>query len=600
MNSLGRNLSQQAAENRIDSLIGREKELEELLVILGQRRTNNPLLLGEAGVGKTALVEGLALELVKKPDKYKNLGDKILVEVDIGSILAGTQYRGTFSEKMKGLKDEVKRAAGKVIVFIDEIHCLIGAGSSNENTQDAANELKTSLARGEFPCIGATTFKEYRKHLSKDDALIRRFQLVKLDEPDEDKAVEILKGVAPHYQKHHHVIFSDECIVMAVKLAIKYITDRHMPDKAIALLDHAGSKAAQEGKETVEVDDIYKVVSTLTGIPMDRMGCQNSDYILLVEEEIGKNIVGHEEVIVKACQTIRRNYAGFSSNRPMGSFLFLGPTGVGKTEMAKSIADYFFGSQKRMLILDMSEYNQPHSISRLIGSPPGYIGFDEGGLLTGRVKKDPFQLILFDEVEKACIEVVRLLLQILDEGRLTDNLNRQVDFSNTVVILTTNMGSEYFYSGPSGRRTIGFSKGEEDKDQQRNAILSLTRKRFSPELWSRIDEKMIFFPLNHEEILKVTRLLIDKSAGVLYNQRGISYHYRPAVLDYLVEHGGFNIDTGARPMRRIIENLVENPLSEYIIRGEIKGGDQVMVDVIDNQLHFKRSNPLHPVGECPS
>ncbi|MFU8804985.1 MAG: AAA family ATPase, partial [Bradymonadaceae bacterium] len=463
----GRNLTAEAALGKIDAVIGRDGEISQLIDILGKRRSNNPLLVGEPGVGKTAIVEGLACEFVKMAQQGSHLGQRVIIELEMGRLLSGTHLRGSFSERLIGLKDEVKQAGGQVIIFLDEVHSWISSGSGGDGG-DAAGELKTALARGEFPCIGATTHDEFRKFIESDAAFERRFQCVTVDEPDEETAHLILRGVRRHYERHHGVRYDVEAVEAAVRFSARYIHDRQLPDKAIGVLDWAGSRAARTGQREVGREDIARVVAEMAGIPADRLTQHDRERFLKMESILAQGIVGHEEIIGATCDVIRRNYAGFRSTRPIGSLLFLGPTGVGKTEMVKVLADFLFHDRDAIVRMDMSEFMEAHSVSRLIGAPPGYVGYDQGGQLTEALRRRPYQVVLLDEIEKAHPDILNLLLQLFDEGRLTDGRGRHVDFSNALVIMTSNLGSDAFDdSAQRAWRGIGFAgqgaAGNEDE-----------------------------------------------------------------------------------------------------------------------------------------
>ncbi|HSP78230.1 MAG TPA: ATP-dependent Clp protease ATP-binding subunit, partial [Myxococcaceae bacterium] len=508
LTSLGRNLSRLAQEGKLDPVVGREREIDEVIDILGKRRTNNPCLLGEAGVGKTAVVEGVAQQLLALRG---TLSEKILLELDMATLVAGTQLRGSFSEKLNGLKEEVRRAEGRVVVFIDEIHTLVGAGSTGDGPQDAANELKTAMARGEFPCIGATTHDEYRKFITPDPALERRFTAVVVNEPSVPETVEILRGVIGRYEEHHGLRYTPEALEAAASLASRYVTDRFMPDKAISVADLAGSRCHREGKELVEASDVARVVAKIANIPEERLLMTDSARLLRLEADLGERVIGHEEAISRIARVIRRNYAGFASRRPMGSFLFLGPTGVGKTEMARALAEILFGSKDALVRLDMSEMSEGHGVSRLIGSPAGYVGYGDGGQLTEPVRRRPASVVVLDEIEKAHREVQLLLLQVLEEGRLTDGKGRHIDFSNTVVVMTTNLGAEAFHRT---HRALGFGASAEGGRAQSDmdAASAAARQALPPELWNRIDERLPFRPLAEVEVARIATLLLEESS----------------------------------------------------------------------------------------
>ncbi|MBL8912618.1 MAG: ATP-dependent Clp protease ATP-binding subunit [Archangium sp.] len=579
LTSLGKNLTALAREGKLDPVVGRAREIDEIIDILGKRRTNNPVLLGEPGVGKTAVVEGVAqqLAMIRGP-----LGDRVIIELDMGTLVAGTQLRGSFSERLNALKDEV-RMAQRVVVFIDEIHTLMGAGSTGDGPQDAANELKAAMSRGEFPCIGATTHDEYRKHLSNDPALERRFTPVVVNEPSVPDTVYILNGVMGRYEQHHRLKYAPEALQAAASMAAKYITDRFLPDKAISVLDLAGSRCNREGRTVVEPQDVARVVAKLAQLPEERLLMNDSERLLSMESDLRKRVIGHEDVIDRVAKVIRRNYAGFSSRRPMGSFLFLGPTGVGKTEMARGLAEVVFGSRDAMIRVDMSEMSEAHGVSRLIGAPAGYVGFGEGGQLTEPVRRKPSSVVVLDEIDKANREVLLLLLQVLEEGRLTDGKGRHIDFSNTIVILTTNLGAEAF---SSKGRSMGFGSSSEASGSGEQAASDSARKALPPELWNRIDERCAFKPLKEIEVAKIAGLLLEESSKRLKTEKGIAYQATDEVISHLLKSGGFDPSLGARPMRQTVQRLVEGPLAEKILAGDFAEGDLVRIELAAGQLKF--------------
>ena len=579
LTSLGKNLTALAATSKLDPVVGRAKEIDEVIDILGKRRTNNPCLVGEPGVGKTAVVEGVAQQLV---NLRKKLGDKVVVELDVASLVAGTQLRGSFSEKLNTLKDEVKRAEGRVLVFIDEIHTLVGAGSTGDGPQDAANELKAAMSRGEFPCIGATTHDEFRKHISQDPALERRFTPVVVTEPSVPDTLYILNGVIGRYEQHHRLKYAPEALQAAASLAAKYVTDRYLPDKAISIADLAGSRCRRAGKDLVEPQDVAQVVARLAGIPEERLLMTDSDRLLRLEADLAERVIGHPDVIDRVAKVVRRNYAGFSSRRPMGSFLFLGPTGVGKTELARALADVLFGSRDAMVRLDMSELSEAHGISRLIGAPAGYVGYGDGGQLSEPVRRRPSSVVVFDEIEKAHREVLMLLLQVLEEGRLTDGKGRHVDFSNTVVIMTTNLGADAF---AKKARAVGFGSTEPVTGDATEAA-DAARKALPPELWNRIDERCAFRPLEKAEVARIARLLLQQSAERLKAEKGVHYAVDDEVVAHLLASGGYDPALGARPMRQTVQRLVEGPLAERLLAGEFAEGDAVQIGVSGGALTF--------------
>ncbi len=583
LSQLGRNLTELAAEGRLDPLVGREREVEEAIDVLGKRRTNNPLLVGEPGVGKTALVEGIAQRLLHGGGAG---AERTVVEIDMASVLAGTQLRGSFSEKLLGLKDEVRRAEGRIVVFIDEVHTIMGAGSTGEGPQDAANELKAALARGEFPCIGATTHDEYRTHIQKDPALERRFTPVLVREPSVADTVTILAGLAPRYEKHHGVRFSTEALQAAASLSARYITDRFLPDKAVAVLDLAGSRARRQHHRSVDADDVARVVAKMAGLPESRLLASDRERILGLEQALSERVVGHEAAISQVARVLKRNFAGFASRRPMGSFLFLGPTGVGKTELAKALADALYGSRDALVQLDMSECAEATGVARLVGAAPGYVGYGEGGQLTDAVRRRPACVVVLDEIEKAHRDVQMLLLQVLEEGRLTDGRGRQIDFSNAVIVLTTNLGAGEAtrVSQPS----MGFGAAGTAAPRE-TRVLEAARGAVPPELWNRLDERLVFPSLTREQVARVAALLLAESAARLHGERRIRYLAAPEVAGFLLDHGGFDPTLGARPMRSAVQRLVEAPLAEKILAGEFEPGDEVLVDVDGGELRFNHA-----------
>jgi ATP-dependent Clp protease ATP-binding subunit ClpC len=582
LKSIGRNLTRAALEKRLDPVVGRAREIEEVIDILGKRRTNNPCLVGEPGVGKTAVVEGVAQRLLELSGP---LSEKWVVELDVASLVAGTQLRGSFSEKLNALKDEVKRSEGRIVVFIDELHMLVGAGSTGEGPQDAANELKSAMARGEFPCIGATTHDEFRKFISADPALERRFTPVTVNEPSVPETVLILKGIIQRYEDHHGLRYAPKALEAAAALAAKYINDRFLPDKAISIVDLAGSRNKREGKGLVEPDDVAKVVAKLAGLPEERLLLSDTARLLKLEEELGQKVIGHREAIARIGSVVRRNYAGFASRRPMGSFLFLGPTGVGKTELARALAEVLFGNADALIQLDMSEMSEAHAISRLIGSPAGYVGHGEGGQLTEPIRRRPSSVVLLDEIEKAHRDVQLLLLQILEEGRLTDGKGRHIDFSNSVIIATTNLGSSAF---DAKGRPMGFNAAASDEPDGDEGALDMVRAAMPVELWNRIDERLVFRPLRKDEVAKVAALLISESAKRLAAEKGINYSVGDDVVSHLMSAGGFDVKLGARPMRQAVQRLLEAPLAERILSGEFTSGDRVRIAVRGGKIAFER------------
>ena len=586
LNRLGRNITLEASLGRIDPVIGRERELSEIIDILGKRRTNNPLLVGEPGVGKTAIVEGLADIIVHNPDIVPALKGKIIIELNMASIMAGTQLRGALTEKLNGIREEVKKSEGRVIVFFDEIHQLLN-NNSQDVSEDTANTLKTDLARGDFPCIGATTSDEFKRFFESDPAFKRRFQMVLVREPSVDETTKILKGIIPQYSAFHNITYTDSAIESASRLSSKYIADRYLPDKAISVIDLAGSKARREGKETVTEIEIAQVLSKLTNIPVEKLLMTDTERLLHMEEILSERIVSHKEAISRIAQVLRRNYAGISSRRPIGSFLFLGPTGVGKTEMAKVIADFLFHSRDSMIRVDMSEYSESHSVARLIGSPPGYVGFEAGGVLTEAVRRCPYSVVLLDEAEKAHPDVLQLFLQVLDDGILSDGRGRRVDFTNTIIIMTTNAGANLFYKNSSGR-TIGFANNNSAVSISDDEIFSALRDYFPIELLNRIDEKCIFYPLSREDIKRIADLLLKDTQMTLKREKGITALFDSSAIEYVLNNDGFDSELGARPLRQALNRLIIAPLADRILRSEISSGSEVIIKADSSGIVFEK------------
>ena len=644
LDEFGSNLTQMAIDNKLDPVVGRAKEIERVIQILGRRTKNNPVLIGEPGVGKTAIAEGLASRIASK-DIPDILEDKRVVTLDIGLLVAGTKYRGEFEERLKKIMDEI-RSAGNVILVIDEVHTLIGAGAA-EGAIDAANILKPALARGELQCIGATTLDEYRKHIERDAALERRFQPVMVGEPSVDETIEILYGLRDRYEAHHKLKISDEALVAAAKLSDRYISDRYLPDKAIDLVDEAGSRvrlinsqlppaakeldkelrqilkekddavrsqdfdragelrdremeikaeirtiaqtksngASGDGIEPIVTEeDIAHIVASWTGVPVNKLTESESEKLLHMEDTLHQRLIGQDDAVKAVSRAIRRARVGLKNpNRPIASFVFSGPTGVGKTELAKSLASYFFGSEEAMIRLDMSEYMERHTVSKLIGSPPGYVGYNEGGQLTEAVRRRPYTVVLFDEIEKAHPDVFNMLLQILEDGRLTDAKGRTVDFKNTLLILTSNIGSKVIEKGGS---VIGFEFSEDATETQYNRIRSLVNEElknyFRPEFLNRLDEIIVFRQLNKIEVTQIAEIMLKEVFGRL-TEKGIVLEVTDRFKDRLITEG-YSPSYGARPLRRAIMRLLEDSLAEEILSGRIKDGDTALVDVDENGI----------------
>lgn len=645
LDNFGRNLTRAALDNELDPVIGRENEITRVIQILSRRTKNNPILLGDPGVGKTAIVEGIA-QLIAADLVPHTLKGRQIYTLDIASLIAGTHYRGDFENRMKEVIEEVS-SRDDVVLFIDEIHTLVGAGAA-EGSMDGANILKPALARGDLQTIGATTLDEYRKHFEKDAAMARRFQQVNVPEPSNAETLEILQKLQDPYERYHMVRYSHEALEAAVRLSDRYIQDRFMPDKAIDLMDEAGAKLrierstipegiaeideqikdikkdkekailerkydkatklrAKERKLAMEraviVNDwkvkeeanpavvtpehIAEVLSVWTGVPVTELTQEEAKRLLDMEKELHKRIVGQEEAVLKVSKAIRRARAGLKDPaRPSGSFLFLGPSGVGKTELAKAVAEVVFGSEKALIALDMSEYMEPHSVSKLVGSPPGYVGFDDGGQLTERVRRNPYAVILFDEIEKAHVDVYNALLQILEEGRLTDSKGRAVDFKNTVIIMTSNVGARNITKGTS----LGFStqKDEFNKDALKSKIEGELKHLFKPEFLNRLDEIIIFESLSEDQILNIVDILLKNTHEQLA-AHGLSLKVSKAAKRLLAKEG-YEPAQGARPLRRAIQRLVEDALSEQILRGDWKEGDVIGLDVKAGALSFKKKD----------
>ena len=643
LDQYSRDLTQMAAEGKLDPVVGREKEISRLIQILSRRTKNNPCLVGEPGVGKTAIAEGLAQRILagSVPETIK---DKRLVVLDLSGMVAGSKYRGEFEERIRKVVDEVRENQG-ILLFIDELHTIIGAGGA-EGALDASNILKPSLSRGELQIIGATTLEEYRKYIEKDAALERRFQPVTVEEPSEEEAYEILKGLRPYYERHHKVEISDEALEAAVKMSVRYINDRFLPDKAIDLIDEAASKVQLSGYQaSSEIEDLSReiqeilqekeraiktgylslakecqekqkeaearleqlqvkeekknqrksgkvdekavasIVSDWTKIPVQRLTEGETRRLAQLEKELHKRVIGQEEAVHAVSQAVKRGRVGLKDpNRPIGSFLFLGPTGVGKTELSKALAQAVFGSEQAMIRVDMSEYMEKHSVSKLIGSPPGYVGYDEGGQLSEKVRRNPYSVILFDEIEKAHPDVFNILLQVLDDGHITDAHGRKVDFKQTIIIMTSNAGAQAIVEP----KQLGFiSQKDEKKDYEKmkSGVMEEVRRLFKPEFLNRIDEIMVFHTLNKEEIRKIVLLLLKSLENRCEEQMDIHLNVTNSAVDYIAE-AGFDAKYGARPLRRAIQSKIEDRLANELLEGKIKRGDIVQVQYRNKEIRF--------------
>jgi ATP-dependent Clp protease ATP-binding subunit ClpC len=590
LTSLGRNLSALAHHSALDPAVGRSREIEQIIDVLGKRRANNPCLVGDPGVGKTAIAEGLAVKLVRGDDDVSPLLGKVIIELDMGRITAGTSLRGSFSERMQGLKKDVERAKGRAIVFIDEIHTLMGAGASGDSPQDAANELKAALARGAFPCIGSTTQEEYRKYIEADPALERRFVRISIEEPTEQEATEIIGGIAPLYEQHHGIQISETAISASIQLASRFIHDRKLPGKAIDLLDLAMSRARRSGVTIVRREEIARVCADVTRVPLERVLLEDTTRFLQMESFLERRVIGHQDIIATIAETIRRNYAGFSTQRPMGGFLFLGPSGVGKTELAKTLADFLYGTKNALITVDMTEYTESHSLSRLVGAPPGYVGHQEGGQLTEAIRRRPHAVVLLDEIEKAHPDILPVLLQILDEGRVTDSKGKRVTFRHAIIIMTSNLGAGDIRK----RRVLGFSGSGSDKRLKAQAVLESAQKFFVPELWNRIEEKLVFGFLDREQLKSIARLFCKESERTLSMTRNIVLKYEDDVLEFLIDKGHFDEASGARPMRQTVQKMLETPIADAILRKQIQEGDRIRLKVQAGHL------TLHRIQTSPS
>ena len=643
LDQYSRDLTQMAAEGKLDPVVGREKEISRLIQILSRRTKNNPCLVGEPGVGKTAIAEGLAQRILagSVPETIK---DKRLVVLDLSGMVAGSKYRGEFEERIRKVVDEVRENQG-ILLFIDELHTIIGAGGA-EGALDASNILKPSLSRGELQIIGATTLEEYRKYIEKDAALERRFQPVTVEEPSEEEAYEILKGLRPYYERHHKVEIADEALEAAVKMSVRYINDRFLPDKAIDLIDEAASKVQLSGYQaSSEIEDLSReiqeilqekeraiktgylslakecqekqkeaearleqlqvkeekknqrksgkvdekavasIVSDWTKIPVQRLTEGETRRLAQLEKELHKRVIGQEEAVHAVSQAVKRGRVGLKDpNRPIGSFLFLGPTGVGKTELSKALAQAVFGSEQAMIRVDMSEYMEKHSVSKLIGSPPGYVGYDEGGQLSEKVRRNPYSVILFDEIEKAHPDVFNILLQVLDDGHITDAHGRKVDLKQTIIIMTSNAGAQAIVEP----KQLGFiSQKDEKKDYEKmkSGVMEEVRRLFKPEFLNRIDEIMVFHTLNKEEIRKIVLLLLKSLENRCEEQMDIHLNVTNSAVDYIAE-AGFDAKYGARPLRRAIQSKIEDRLANELLEGKIKRGDIVQVQYRNKEIRF--------------
>jgi ATP-dependent Clp protease ATP-binding subunit ClpC len=579
---LGRNLTEMAALGLIDEVIGRDDEIERLLDVLARRRSNNPILVGPPGVGKTAIVEGLARRLAQGGDGVCGLEGTILVELSAGGLVSGTGVRGALSERMRRLQFEVKRAEGKIVLFIDEVHALFTGG---ESPDDLSHELKASLARGELPCIGATTDAEYRKYVERDAALARRFSPIHVAEPDADDAVEILRGIAPRYEVHHGIAYDGSAVDAAVELSVRYLPEQSLPDKAIGLLDLAGARIRRRGGSVVDRESIAQVVAEKVRVPVERLLVTDSEKLLQLEAHLAEHVVGHSDVIRNIADALRKGAAGFHGHRPLATFLFLGPTGVGKTETARALNELFFmGSQ--MTRIDMSELSEAHAVAKLVGAPPGYVGHDSGGQLTESIRHRPYQLVLLDEIEKAHVDVLQSLLPLLEDGRLTDGKGRTVDCTHTIVVMTSNLGADQSTRRAGG---IGFRDDSDSDSSRMSEAVAAARRALPPELWNRIDEPLFFAPLGREEVAEIARRMVAGVARQLRDRQGVELVVDPTAIDALLHHGGYDAELGARPMRRVIGRLLEAPLASAILAGDFDENARIVALGDSEGIRFEAS-----------
>ena len=577
LDQFGRDLTAMARAGMLDPVIGREEETERVIRILCRRTKNNPCLIGEPGVGKTAVAEGLA-QRIAVGDVPEPLREKRLLSLDLTGMVAGTKYRGDFEERVKNALAEVSRV-GDVLLFIDELHNLIGAGAA-EGAVDAANILKPVLARGELQLVGATTIDEYRRHIEKDAALERRFQPIMVAEPTAEQTCAVLRGLREKYEGHHKVVITEEAVTAAVELAVRYLTDRFLPDKAIDLLDEAAAQVRLRGGEEVTASDIAAVVAGWTGIPLRQITCEEGMRLQSLEETLHRRLVGQEEAVAAVARAVRRGRVGLQDpNRPAGSFLFLGPTGVGKTELCKALAEALFGDEKAVIRLDMSEYMEPHAVSRLIGAPPGYVGHDEGGQLTEAVRRRPYSIVLLDEIEKAHPDLFNLLLQVLEDGQLTDSRGRRVDFRNTLLIMTSNIGARKL----AGEGAVGFATAAQTASTH-SEVMGELRRLFRPEFLGRVDEIVLFHPLTTEQAVQIAARLLNELCKRLQSL-GYAFSYGEEVAAFLAE-SSFDSHHGARPLRRTIRSRIEDPLAEKLLSGAYQKGDTIRLSVCDSQLIF--------------
>jgi ATP-dependent Clp protease ATP-binding subunit ClpC len=578
--ALGKNLTLAAARGELDPVVGRSSEIEQALDVLAKREGNNPCLIGSAGVGKTSIVRGLAQRIADAAD-VASLDDRIVIEIPVTELLAGTGVRGALASRLGAIRREVLASSGRVVIFFDEIHQLF----SGDAAEELASDLKIAMAKGELPCIGATTRDDYKKAIESDPAMARRFSVVEIDEPSREDAFLILEALSHKLSAHHKVRYADDALALSVAWSVRYLPGRALPDKAVSISDLAGARTRRRRGTEVTAEAIAEVVAELADMPVERLLETDAERMLRLEEILAERVVGHAAQIGKIARILRRNAAGLGSRRPIGTFLLLGPTGVGKTETAKAIAEVLFHNESAMTRLDLSEYSEAHSVARLIGAPPGYVGHEAGGQLTEAVRRRPYQVVLLDEIEKAHTDVLTSFLGVFDEGRMTDGRGRTVDFTNTVILMTSNIGSDETGSAPKRRVGFGAEDASARADLERN-VTAAARSALAPELYNRIDEVLVFAPLGREEVREIARRLLIGFGRLLERQRGVRFEFDSAAIEHLLEAGGYDLAFGARPMKRTIARLIEAPLAEKILRGDLDRGDVAFLSADAGELTF--------------